>query len=179
VTAQRPARGPLTTIEFEDEETWLRHRVIRLHTILRLAQGAQIESELKPLIRKLKRASKHWHSGAQPSAPAASSQQSQSTTSSPGDEISPQKLNAQQVRQLQQSLNDKGFNVGAVDSEWGPRTEEALKKFQESKSMPSTGQLNESTISALGLNGSDFGLSHGNSQTTGQALRSPQNSRRW
>ncbi len=106
---------------------------------------------------------------AQQSAPPASSPQSQSTTASPGDEISPQKLNAQQVRQLQQSLNDKGFSVGAVDSEWGPRTEEALKKFQESKSMPSSGQLNESTISALGLNGSDFGLSHGNSQTTGQA----------
>jgi peptidoglycan hydrolase-like protein with peptidoglycan-binding domain len=83
--------------------------------------------------------------------------------------ISPEKLKSAQVHQIQQSLNDKGFNVGAVDGEWGPRTEDALKKFQGSNSMPSSGQLNANTIMALGLNGSDFGMSGTSSQTTGQA----------
>jgi hypothetical protein len=31
-------------VELEDEETWLRHRVIRLRTILRWAKGAEIEA---------------------------------------------------------------------------------------------------------------------------------------
>jgi peptidoglycan hydrolase-like protein with peptidoglycan-binding domain len=113
----------------------------------------------------------------QSTSPTPTSQsQSAMPSSSQGDAISPQKLNSQQIRQLQQSLNDKGFSVGAVDSEWGPRTEDALKKFQESKQMPSSGELNQGTISALGLNGSDFGL-NGSSQTTGQAPSGNNNSR--
>jgi peptidoglycan hydrolase-like protein with peptidoglycan-binding domain len=83
--------------------------------------------------------------------------------------ISPEKLKTGQIHQIQQSLNDKGFSVGTVDGEWGPRTEDALKKFQGSNNMPSSGQLNANTIVALGLNGSDFGMSGTSSQTTGQA----------
>jgi hypothetical protein len=36
--------------QFEDEETWLRHRVIRLRTILRLARDSRVEDELRLLI---------------------------------------------------------------------------------------------------------------------------------
>jgi peptidoglycan hydrolase-like protein with peptidoglycan-binding domain len=97
------------------------------------------------------------------SAPSASSSQVQAK------ELSPEKLNSGQLRQLQQALNDKGFNVGTVDGEWGPRTEDSLKKFQGSKNMTSSGQLDDSTVMALGLNSSDFGLTGTNSQTTGQA----------
>jgi peptidoglycan hydrolase-like protein with peptidoglycan-binding domain len=98
-----------------------------------------------------------------PSQPSAASSQSQ------GNEMSPEKLKSAQVRELQQSLNDKGFSVGAVDGEWGPHTADALKKFQESNKMPSSGQLNANTITALGLKSSDFGLSGTSSETTGQA----------
>jgi peptidoglycan hydrolase-like protein with peptidoglycan-binding domain len=97
----------------------------------------------------------------QPSPSAISSQ-------TQANEISPEKLKSAQIHQLQQALNDKGFNVGAVDGEWGPRTEDALKKFQGSNNIPSSGQLNAKAVTALGLNSSDFGLT-GGSQTTGQA----------
>jgi peptidoglycan hydrolase-like protein with peptidoglycan-binding domain len=102
---------------------------------------------------------------------SASSHPSPSATSSPAaiNEIAPEKLKASQVRELQQSLNDKGFSVGAVDGEWGPRTEDALKKFQGSKNMASSGQLNADTVTALGLNSSDFGPMSTRSETTGQA----------
>jgi hypothetical protein len=55
-----------------------------------------------------------------------------------------------------------------VDGKWGPETEAALKDFQKSKNMPSNGQLDAMTMTALGLTPSDFGTA-GNHGTTGQA----------
>jgi hypothetical protein len=37
-------------MELEDEETWLRHRVQRLRTILRLAAASDVEMALRELI---------------------------------------------------------------------------------------------------------------------------------
>jgi len=37
-------------MEFEDESTWLRHRVLRLRTILRYAKDARAETGLRELI---------------------------------------------------------------------------------------------------------------------------------
>jgi hypothetical protein len=36
--------------DFEDEEAWLRHRVVRLRTVLRWAKDTRVETELKSLI---------------------------------------------------------------------------------------------------------------------------------
>jgi hypothetical protein len=37
-------------MEWEDEETWLRHRVMRMRTILRFANSARVEAGLRELI---------------------------------------------------------------------------------------------------------------------------------
>ena len=37
--------------------------------------------------------------------------------------------NAEQVRQVQQKLNDMGYHAGSVDGVLGPRTEAALRQF--------------------------------------------------
>ena len=37
-------------MEFEDESTWLRHRVLRLRTILRYAKDPRAENGLRELI---------------------------------------------------------------------------------------------------------------------------------
>jgi hypothetical protein len=37
-------------MDFEDESTWLRHRVLRLRTILRYAKDARVERGLRELI---------------------------------------------------------------------------------------------------------------------------------
>jgi hypothetical protein len=37
-------------MDFEDESTWLRHRVLRLRTILRFVNDARAESGLRELI---------------------------------------------------------------------------------------------------------------------------------
>ena len=40
----------VATMEFEDESTWLRHRVLRLRTILRYAKDPRAENGLRELI---------------------------------------------------------------------------------------------------------------------------------
>jgi peptidoglycan hydrolase-like protein with peptidoglycan-binding domain len=82
------------------------------------------------------------------------------------EELSSQQLNSRQVREIQQGLDKKGFNVGRVDGIWGPETEMAFKDFQKSQNMPSTGQIDSRSLVALGINVSDFGINAG---TTGQA----------
>jgi hypothetical protein len=37
-------------MDLEDEETWLRHRVLRLRTILRMARQPDVETTLRVLI---------------------------------------------------------------------------------------------------------------------------------
>jgi len=55
------------------------------------------------------------------------------------------------VRDVQQALNDKGYSAGPVDGQWGPNTETAVKRFQQSSGLPQTGELERSTLAALGV----------------------------
>jgi DNA polymerase sigma len=70
--------------------------------------------------------------------------------------ISPDKLSRHQVQQIQQALDKNGFQVGRVDGRWGPKTDDAVKQFQQSKNIQSNGQLDQQTLSDLGLNGAQF-----------------------
>jgi peptidoglycan hydrolase-like protein with peptidoglycan-binding domain len=99
--------------------------------------------------------------------------QSQALPDSPqaltGYQISPQRLSASQVREIQQALEDRGDSSVRVNGEWGADTEAALKNFQKSENMISqTGQLDFPTLLALGLDPLSFGLADA-SETTGQA----------
>lgn len=53
------------------------------------------------------------------------------------------------VRKVQQKLNDEGFRAGPVDGIWGPKTQSAVKNFQEKKGIEATGQLDEKTLAEL------------------------------
>jgi hypothetical protein len=55
------------------------------------------------------------------------------------------------VRSVQQALNDKGYNSGAVDGRWGPATEDAVRRFQQASGLPQSGELERSTLAALGV----------------------------
>jgi len=55
------------------------------------------------------------------------------------------------VRSVQQALNDKGYNAGPSDGQWGPATEDAVRKFQRASGLPETGQLERPTLNALGV----------------------------
>jgi len=55
------------------------------------------------------------------------------------------------VRDVQESLNNKGYSTGPVDGQWGPNTENAVRRFQQASGLPQTGELEPSTLSALGV----------------------------
>jgi hypothetical protein len=55
------------------------------------------------------------------------------------------------VRNLQQTLQDKGIDPGPIDGIWGPRTSAALRDFQQNQGLDATGQLNAQTLAALGI----------------------------
>lgn len=57
------------------------------------------------------------------------------------------------VRSAQEALRDKGYSVGAVDGQWGPNTQSAVRRFQAERGLAQTGTLDSATLSALGVNG--------------------------
>jgi peptidoglycan hydrolase-like protein with peptidoglycan-binding domain len=82
--------------------------------------------------------------------------------------ISPHSLSQNQVRQVQQALNKNGVRVGRVDGRWGPKTSDALKRFQQNKSIQANGQLDQQTLSDLGLNGAHFAQQNQNNSSQTQ-----------
>jgi len=64
----------------------------------------------------------------------------EASTPSPGD-----------VRQIQQALKDKGFDAGPIDGQLGPQTEQALRSFQQAQGFQATGQIDQKTMAALGV----------------------------
>jgi peptidoglycan hydrolase-like protein with peptidoglycan-binding domain len=55
------------------------------------------------------------------------------------------------VRSAQQALADRGYDVGLIDGQLGPKTADALRKFQSKTQLPVTGRLDSQTIAALHL----------------------------
>jgi peptidoglycan hydrolase-like protein with peptidoglycan-binding domain len=55
------------------------------------------------------------------------------------------------VRDVQQALQDKGYDVGPVDGVIGPRTQSALRQFQQQQGIPSSGRLDSRTLGALNV----------------------------
>lgn len=62
-----------------------------------------------------------------------------------------QDLSPNVVRNLQQELSDRGYQVGPVDGVWGEQTRQALANFQRDRNLQATGQIDSQTMAALGL----------------------------
>lgn len=50
---------------------------------------------------------------------------------------------------VQQRLENLGYAPGPIDGEWGPRTAQALRDFQEDNDLPVTGELDDATRDKL------------------------------
>lgn len=70
------------------------------------------------------------------------------------------------VRQVQEALNQQGYDVGQVDGAWSQQTAQALQNFQRAQGLEPTGQLNQNTLSALGI-----GSAQGNQVITDESAQ--------
>jgi photosystem II stability/assembly factor-like uncharacterized protein len=57
------------------------------------------------------------------------------------------------IKRAQAALNAAGYNVGTPDGAAGTRTVSAIRGFQADKGIPISGQLDDATLTALGLGG--------------------------
>jgi peptidoglycan hydrolase-like protein with peptidoglycan-binding domain len=62
---------------------------------------------------------------------------------------SAQQADHTQVKAMQQALKDKGHDPGAVDGEMGPKTEAALRDYQQKEGLPATGTADAETMAKL------------------------------
>jgi hypothetical protein len=91
-------------------------------------------------------------SQAQPQDQQSQAQDQQQQAQNGNQAVSPNDLSRSQVKQMQQALNQQGFNVGTPDGKVGPRTRQALQKFDQKKGIQSTnGQPSEQTLAQLGV----------------------------
>jgi peptidoglycan hydrolase-like protein with peptidoglycan-binding domain len=59
--------------------------------------------------------------------------------------------NAEQVKAVQQALKDKGHDPGDVDGKMGPKTQAALRDYQQKEGLKATGRLDTETAAKLGV----------------------------
>src|SRR5688572_22002593 len=70
-------------------------------------------------------------------------------------------LSADVIRQAQEKLNAAGHDVGRADGIIGARTKQGVKAFQQSKGIEVTGQLDQRTLTALGVESAAVGATPG------------------
>jgi hypothetical protein len=63
----------------------------------------------------------------------------------------PEETPGNDVKEMQQSLQDKGHYRGRVDGVFGLQTRASLREFQKAESLPITGQLDVRTSGKLGV----------------------------
>jgi peptidoglycan hydrolase-like protein with peptidoglycan-binding domain len=56
-----------------------------------------------------------------------------------------------QVKAVQQALKDKGHDPGDVDGRMGPKTQAALRDFQQKEGLKTTGRADAETMAKLGV----------------------------
>src|SRR5207249_5229985 len=72
--------------------------------------------------------------------------------SSPGQRIvTAPRVADDTVRRAQEALERAGYEIGSADGQMGPRTLAAIKRFQTDRYLTVSGQLDDSTLAALGV----------------------------
>jgi peptidoglycan hydrolase-like protein with peptidoglycan-binding domain len=61
------------------------------------------------------------------------------------------------IRQAQEKLSSKGHDVKA-DGKLGPKTQAAVKEFQQAEGLKASGKLDQQTLAALGVNEGSAGM---------------------
>jgi peptidoglycan hydrolase-like protein with peptidoglycan-binding domain len=60
-------------------------------------------------------------------------------------------LTSEDIRQVQEKLQEEGHNPGPIDGNWGPQTQAAVEEFQREQDLQVTGKLDRQTLEELGV----------------------------
>jgi len=60
-------------------------------------------------------------------------------------------LDHQDIRNVQQTLHDKGYYTAKIDGIVGPKTRAGIRQYQKSENLPVTGRLDAATAAKLGV----------------------------
>jgi peptidoglycan hydrolase-like protein with peptidoglycan-binding domain len=60
-------------------------------------------------------------------------------------------LEKEKKKDIEQALEDKGFEPGSVDGVIDSKTQSAISQFQRDNNLPATGMVNEQTAKRLGV----------------------------
>jgi peptidoglycan hydrolase-like protein with peptidoglycan-binding domain len=93
-------------------------------------------------------------------------QWTQETASGPGV---PLWVSPVTVRQIEQRLNNAGYNVGQVDGQWDQQNVEAVMAYQRANGIEPTGTLTTHLLAVAGQGNWTQGQTIGNQQTSGQS----------
>lgn len=85
------------------------------------------------------------------SMPAPSAQPSGQTMASmqPRGQGAGPAVDSDLIRTVQSQLQQQGYQVGRIDGIYGPRTQQALRQYQQDQGFESSGRLNQQTVLAL------------------------------
>lgn len=79
------------------------------------------------------------------------------------------------VRQIEQALNQQGYDAGDVDGQWNQEAQQALRNFEQAQGLEPTGNINTQVLAALGVDtpimqlmGGGGGQVQGGGTATGQ-----------
>jgi peptidoglycan hydrolase-like protein with peptidoglycan-binding domain len=78
-------------------------------------------------------------------------QQPEQTPEASETSEAPLDLSADDVRAIQEALQQRGYEPGDADGLWGERSQAAMREFQEDEGLPVSGNIDEAAIRALQL----------------------------
>lgn len=88
---------------------------------------------------------------AQPTQYQSPQNQAQSGMQQHAQSVAPSELSEDEIRHIQQALNEQGFQAGDTDGEWGPQTEDALNAFRSVQELPQSDEIDQQSLSILGV----------------------------
>jgi peptidoglycan hydrolase-like protein with peptidoglycan-binding domain len=89
-------------------------------------------------------------------SPVFQAQEAQAQTQAQGPVSYVQPLSPQAQREVQRHLKELGVYSGAVDGIWGRDSQEALERFQQTRGLQVTSNLNQATLATMGIKPADL-----------------------
>jgi peptidoglycan hydrolase-like protein with peptidoglycan-binding domain len=96
--------------------------------------------------------------------PSARQEQPQQQSTAPG-------VDQGTIKQAQEKLSSKGHDVQA-DGVLGPKTQAAVKEFQQKEGIQASGRLNQETLAALGVDEGSAGTGSSSPASSGSSDKS-------